>query len=111
MKVISVPLSVDAMNRLDFNEVQPGDVEEIELDRSHYVFAFESGLFDALNDRLGIMIDDYEDESIKDIQKLKLGLEIIENTKINIEYAPFFEELERLFKLALEKQTGVFFFF
>ena len=111
MKIISVPLSVDAMNRLDFNEVQPGDVREIELDRSQYEFAFESGLFDALNDQLGIMIDDYEDESIKDIQKLKLGVEIIGNAKINIKYASCFDELEQLFKLALEKQTGIFFFF
>ena len=61
-----------------------------------------------INRELDKNIDDYEDESICDNNQLNMLLNIISRY---IHIHTFFRELYRLVKLALNSNTGIFFFF
>lgn len=108
MKIISVPLTVEAMQRLDTDSCIEGDLKEVELNKVEYAQLWESGVFERLNNDLGIMIEDYEDEVIP-ADNLQEGIEIVEEYHNNNN--ALFRALLELFKLALERKTGVFFFF
>ena len=108
MKLISVPLTREAMHRLNYNQCIPGDLEELELDNDMYREIWSTNFFDIINKELDTNIDDYEDESICDNNKLNRLLNII-SSYIHIHI--FFHELYRLVKLALNSNTGIFFFF
>lgn len=107
MKLISVPLTREAMHRLNYNQCIPGDLEELELD-DVYREIWSTNFFDVINRELDKNIDDYEDESICDNNQLNMLLNIISRY---IHIHTFFRELYRLVKLALNSNTGIFFFF
>ncbi|HDL8787539.1 TPA: hypothetical protein PXS75_002325, partial [Yersinia enterocolitica] len=50
MKSITVPVSTEAMNRLDFDECIAGDLIEMNLDEPEFEKIWNSGVFDKLND-------------------------------------------------------------
>jgi len=108
MKLITVPLTREAMHRLNYNQCISGDLEELELDDEVYREIWSTNFFDIINKELDTNIDDYEDESICDNNKLNRLLNII-SSYIHIHI--FFHELYRLVKLALNSNTGIFFFF
>ena len=108
MKLISVPLTREAMHRLNYNQCIPGDLEELELDDDVYREIWSTNFFDVINKELDKNIDDYEDESICDNNQLNMLLNIISRY---IHIHTFFRELYRLVKLALNSNTGIFFFF
>jgi hypothetical protein len=62
---ISPPLNALAMQRLDIDEAQPGDLAELILTNDQYADLSNSGVFEKINKILGTLIDEYEDESIK----------------------------------------------
>ncbi len=62
MKLISVPLTREAMHRLNYNQCIPGDLEELELDDEVYREIWSTNFFDIINKELDTNIDDYEDE-------------------------------------------------
>ena len=108
MKLISVPLTREAMHRLNYNQCIPGDLEELEWDDDVYREIWSTNFFDVINRELDKNIDDYEDESICDNNQLNMLLNIISRY---IHIHTFFRELYRLVKLALNSNTGIFFFF
>ena len=103
MKLISVPLTREAMHRLNYNQCIPGDLEELELDNDVYREIWSTNFFDIINKELDTNIDDYEDESICDNNRLNRLLNII-SSYIHIHI--FFHELYRLVKLALNSKIG-----
>lgn len=108
MKLISVPLTREAMNRLNYNQCIPGDLEELELDDDVYREIWSTNFFNVVNRELDKNIDDYEDENICDNNRLNRLLNII-SRYIHIHI--FFRELYLLVKLALNSNTGIFFLF
>lgn len=108
MKLITVPLTREAMHRLNYNQCISGDLEELELDDEVYREIWSTNFFDIINKELDTNIDDYEDESICGNNRLNRLLNII-SSYIHIHI--FFHELYRLVKLALNSNTGIFFFF
>ena len=110
MKLIAVPLSQAAMERLDYDSNQDGDLCEIALADCDYKVLWETGVLDELNSKLGIMIDDYEDEFIR-IAQLPLAKKIVLNcVQIKQDVKPLLELLNQI-ELAEQKNTGVFFYF
>ena len=83
-------------------------LEELELDDDVYREIWSTNFFDVVNRELDKNIDDYEDESICDNNRLNRLLNIISRY---IHIHTFFRELYRLVKLALNSNTGIFFFF
>ena len=108
MKVISVPLSIDAMNRLDIDSCIEGDLQELELKQTDYEQLWDTGIFENLNQSLGINIDDYEDEMIP-FESLPNAIKTLENYQQNS--GDIVDKLKSLMEVALSRKTGVFFFF
>jgi hypothetical protein len=109
-RLIVVPTSKEAEQRLDYNKCTDNDLIEYNLNEVEFDELYDIGFFAELNDKLGLMIDDYESEEIledklknlEDVMECYLG----ENPR-NI----LLSNLNNLFQVAYEKRTGVFFFF
>jgi hypothetical protein len=110
MKLISTPLTVEAMHRLDLDENLPGDIEELELTNENYSLLSNCGIFDKINSALGKMIDEYEDESIQGLVELNASLEIL-NEIFHKTQLEIIRKIIHLNQLAIKNNTGLFFYF
>ena len=111
MKVITVPLSQEAMNRLDFDENIEGDLLELNVLPKEYEYLKNVGYFFQLNKQLDLMIDEYEVEKIL-YKYLFKALEITNNlSSDHKENGELWFNLKELINVAIKKRTGVFFFF
>ena len=110
MKLIVVPLTRDALERLDTDSNIEGDLSELLLSNKHFIELWESDIFNKLNESLSIMIDDFEDEQIS-IKQIPEAKKIVLGTiKENQDVKPLIDLLDQL-ELAEQKETAVFFYF
>lgn len=109
MKYISVPINDDAMNRLDYDQNLYGDLIEWKLANTECKKLCDSIVIKEINIDLHKNISEYEDEKITTIRELLLCKEIIKKQKFNHEY--LLEKLLYLVNCAIDKKTGIFFFF
>lgn len=109
MKVISVPLTKKAMERLDTDNNIEGDLIDIEISQKEFDILYKSGVIFEFNSCLNINIDDFEDESIpyKDIDQ---ALSIIKKYKNSSCNSSIFQTLIIQLLAAKEAKTGVFLF-
>jgi len=110
LKTISVPLNALAMQRLDMDEAQPGDLAELILTNDQYADLSNSGVIEKINQTLGTLIDEYEDESIKGRKNLATTLAFFSDA-FNSSHLEVFNDIVKLNKIAIEKETGIFFYF
>ena len=111
MKFISVPLSVEAMSRLDTNESVPGDLQELTLNESDFYDLHNAGFFAAINAATGSNIDEFEDDAIVDFEQIQNGLRVVAEFRGREKSKPIYKEIEDLFKKAISINSGVYFFF
>lgn len=109
MRVISIPLSEAAMQRLDLDQCAEGDLHEITLTDADTDSLFNSGLIDALNTALGTLIDRYEDTALQTDAQLQTALAILRQT-CPPAASPLARQLETAIELAINRRTGVFFY-
>ena len=111
MKIVCVPLSREAMLRLDFDSCVEGELLEFIIDDSDFNEIFNAGFFANINSYLGLMIDEYEDESIP-FEKLEDAISVfcffLDEKGLRNES---FYKIGELLKLAKEKKTGFFMYF
>ena len=107
MKYIPVPISLDAMERLDKDKNLTGDLYEILLTEDEFSYLWEHNIFKILNNYLNINIDDYEDESITNYEDLVVMKDVLESNNKNY----IVQKLLDLTELAIKYKTGIFFFF
>ncbi|PAU65775.1 hypothetical protein [Pseudomonas indica] len=110
MKTIFVPLSKDALERFDVDESLPGELLELKLNDVEFSSLCSSGIFEAINQKLNKLIDEYEDEGIDNPYELEKLLGIIEENLAGREN-PQLEKLSQLTKAAIQYKTGIFFYF
>lgn len=110
MKYISVPVDINAMQRLDFNNNVDGDLVELQLDKNSYDSLLRTNIIDQLNCNLGINIDDFEDEKIDDIDSLILARTIVENL-MKTDKSDILAKLLIQVNNAINYKTGLFFYF
>lgn len=111
MKCLSVPVSTEAMERLEYNECMDDDLIEVFLDEVDYNKLWDTGVLELINDKLGKNIDDYEDERIVGLNDLYQAQAII-NEKILLN--PSEGTLRKLLSqinIAIKRDSGVFFIF
>ncbi|MFB0701725.1 hypothetical protein [Pseudomonas protegens] len=108
-KWIVVPTSKDAQQRLDLDQCLPGDLEELALSPEQWAALSRSDLLPSLNRALGTLIDDYEDASIQGQAALATALSIL--TRAATAQDQLLPKLIALNRLALERDTGLFFYF
>jgi len=111
MRQIVVPLDSAAMKRLDYDEAGDAELRTLELGDAAYDALWQCGIVEKLNDTLGTVIDDYEDESIEGEPSLQAAVSLVEDElESHPDCAPL-RRLRELIGLALEKKTGIFFYF
>ncbi|WP_180988549.1 hypothetical protein [Pseudomonas protegens] len=108
-KWIVVPTSKAAMQRLDLDQCLPGDLEELALSPEQWALLSRSDLLPSLNRALGTLIDDYEDASIQGQAALATALSILTRTATAED--ELIHRLIALNRLALERDSGLFFYF
>lgn len=108
IKQIVVPLSLAALQRLDLDQNQPGDLETWTLSAEHYQHLWDSGLIQRLNSVLGSLIDDHEDASIQGTAALETAQTLSEQSALPAHLKLRFTQLTIL---ARSKATGLFFYF
>lgn len=79
---ISVPLNKLGVNEYDHGE-DTDNIKSFELDENEYINICMTGIFDEINNKCNLLIDDYESEII-DGKDLKIALEIAENNNCKI---------------------------
>lgn len=111
MKNLTVPINKEAMERLNYNVCVNGDLIEISLNDKEYLELWNLGILDRFNQSFNIMIDDFEDEVIENLNNLELA------KRLNIDYIKKYPNSNVLTKLlsqielALSHETGLFFYF
>ncbi|PNG32594.1 hypothetical protein A1348_13005 [Pseudomonas protegens] len=104
-----MPTSKAAMQRLDLDQCLPGDLEELALSPEQWALLSRSDLLPSLNRALGTLIDDYEDASIQGQAALATALSILTRTATAED--ELIHRLIALNRLALERDSGLFFYF
>ena len=114
MKQIIVPLSAEAMKKLDYDQADDDELYIVKLSEQEVDLLFEKNFFNEINKTIDTYIDDYEYEEIIDLRKLVILKNFLQDTS-NQEWADIppkiYQNILFLTKLAIAKQTGLFFFF
>lgn len=114
MKQIIVPLSAEAMKKLDYDQADDDELYIVKLSEQEVDLLFEKNFFNRINEIIDTYIDDYEDEKIIDLRKLIILQNLLQDN-LDKEWADIppkiYQNILFLTKLAIAKQTGLFFFF
>lgn len=106
-----MPKTVEVANRLDQNLASPDELIEITLSDDDFNDLERSGFFYFLNNLVSVNIDDYEDELIEGEDNIKKVINSIGAFNGNSRQKSLLVEIKRLFKEALLRNTGVYFYF
>lgn len=110
MKQACVPVDKQAASRLNIGEEQDGDLIELSLNARDFNLLFSSGWVRAVNDQLGVLIDDFEDEHIEGQEKL---LDLVTISEIFSENTgeTVFRKLAELAVQAVNRKTSFHLYF
>lgn len=113
MKTICVPKNKEALDRLDYNKTESGDLFEISLDNDVFFELCKTDFFQVINKLAHSNIDDFEDDAIIEEVYLNnvLNSGIFCKQKYSVEIFKIVEMIEELFIKALKCNTGIFFYF
>lgn len=98
------------MRLLDINDCPDHLLESVSLTEEEYQYLLESRALEKINNTIGKIIDEYEDDTITIPQELKESLQILK-THLNPKNSKALNKIIHLNKLALNIKTGLFFFF
>ncbi|ASZ09877.1 hypothetical protein KTO58_26550 [Chitinophaga pendula] len=107
-KYIVVPKNQEAMDALNYDNATPEQLIEIVLTDQEFQILSDKDFFQSINTIATVNIDIYEDDSIKDREELE---RVLKSDIFKIEYIDKIKQIRILFEEALERATGVFFYF
>lgn len=108
-KYIRVPKDKKAMEDYDYGIETEEQMEDMILSEEQYSKLHETGVFDVINDRCDIIIDEYEEE-VLELDKIPIALEVVTQL-INDNKNEDLIRLKEMLNLALAYQTIVGFDF
>lgn len=107
-KYITVPIDKTVEMALDYDEASSSQLIEITLNAQQFEALERKHFFTQINYLVGSLIDNFEDESIQDIEKLKILIDQLDYHGIDEDFAEAFREL---LKQALLREVGIYFYF
>lgn len=108
-KYIRVPKDKMAMEDYDYGIQKAEQMDEMVLSEEQYNKLDEVGVFDSINQRCDIIIDEYEEE-VLELDKIPIALEIVTQL-INDNRIEELLRLKEMLELAISYQTIVGFDF
>ncbi len=108
-RLIEVPKDKEAEHLLDYNEAADDQLIRISLTNPEFSELWKIGFFNELNEMTDAMIDDFEDAKIVEKEELE---NVLSSDVFNMPVSnDILDRLKVLFQEALERGTGVYFFF
>ncbi|SFM92224.1 hypothetical protein SAMN05428949_1320 [Chitinophaga sp. YR627] len=108
-KIITVPKDKDSEVALDYDTATTEQLIEVFLDQTEFMELYRAGFFQELNFIADALIDEYESEAITDKEKIQLVLDSdIFNKPVLVDKL---NQIKNLFQEALQRNTGVYFYF
>lgn len=108
-RFIRVPKDAKAMEDYDCGVQKNDQIEEMILTEQQYKILNDMELFDKINDKCDVIIDDFEEEVIE-LDKIPLALEVVVQLSKNNSSAELLE-VKKMFELALNFKTIIGFDF
>ena len=108
-RFIRVPKDEQAMADYDYGVQKQEQMEEMILSEDQYKALSDTGVFDKINERCDIIIDDYEDE-VLGLDKIPMALDVV-NQLICSNSNELLTKLKELLDLAMAYKTIVGFDF
>ncbi|UIR57315.1 hypothetical protein LZQ00_05735 [Sphingobacterium sp. SRCM116780] len=110
-RYILTPKTVEIANKLDQDLASSEELIEIVLTEDDYNGLEKLGFFSFLNDLVNVNIDDYEDEVIVGDDHIRKVLSSIDSFDKANKQKSLLNEIRELFREALIRKTGVYFYF
>ncbi len=108
-KYIRVPKNKDAMEDYDYGIQKEEQMEEMVLSEEQYSKLDEIGVFDIINEKCNIIIDEYE-EAVLELDKIPMAIEVVRQL-INDNKNDELVKLKEMLNLAITYKTIVGFDF
>ena len=108
-RFIRVPKDEKAMEDYDYGVEKQDQMEEMILSEERYKVLNDTGVFDKINEKCDIIIDDYEEEVLV-LDKIPMALEVV-NQLIESNSNEELVELKKMLDLAVTYKTIVGFDF
>ncbi|ACU61600.1 hypothetical protein [Chitinophaga pinensis] len=109
MRSIIVPKDREADILLDTDEATPEQLIIISFDNAEFKELWDAGIFHLINEMTNSLIDVYEDDAIREKYKLQL---VLDSKIFDIPVATDkLKQIKNLFQEALQRDTGVYFYF
>lgn len=112
-RIVSMPKDVDAARMLNYDRALNDQLIELELDEELFYLLWREQIFDIINEVGNSNIDDYEDDVVigaDNLFQVIRALELKENTTDD-DLNELVVKIRCLFEEALQRGTGVYFFF
>lgn len=112
-RTIIIPKTQSATVDLDYDRADSSQLIEYDLSEEEFLLLIKVGLLNGMNKVAEINLDDFEDESVLTRKKINLLIDFLEgySNSSDFQVVQIIKNLIPLFEEALERKTGVYFYF
>jgi hypothetical protein len=111
MKLIIVPKDKEAEDALEFDEAKEAQLIKLVLQDNEFYELHQNGIFELINSSANVNIDDFESEEVTDENQLSNVISDLMKKGVPENIKSKTEQIIFLFKEAIERRTGVYFYF
>lgn len=109
-RVITVPKDKIAEMSLSFDKATKEQLIELSITEEEFLFLYQKGIFELINLTIGTNIDDFEDDAVTGKDNLSKIIRVL-NLRGNLNNNESIKSLSKLFYEAVDRDTGVYFYF
>lgn len=112
-RIITVPKDKKAEEALDYDEAEKEQLIELSIEEEDCQFLYESGIIELINKIGDANIDDFEDDFVRgkeNLSKIMIAINLIEFSETDSQHK-LVQKILNLFKEAIDRDTGVYFYF
>ena len=110
-RVITVPKDKIAEKALDFEEATKEQLIELSITEEEFLFLYQNGIIELINQEGETNIDDFEDDSVTGKENLSKVIKAL-NLRVDLNvYDELIQNVSNLFNEAIDRDTGVYFYF
>jgi len=110
-RVIIVPKDKIAEKALDLDEATKEQLIELSITEEEFLFMYQNGVIELINLEGKTNVDDFEDDSVTGKENLSRVIRAL-NSRVDLNtYNELSQNVSNLFNEAIDRNTGVYFYF
>jgi len=113
-KCITVPKTKEAEKKLEFDNALADELIEYNFNSDEDFYDFcQTNIFEEINNICGSMIADFESDGLTSCESKQKCLQFLEDKKLSVDgkVKAIINEVIKLLKEAIARDTGIYFFF